>query len=175
MHMTLESAALIVIRCEGIECLEELVQVDEGADHDERSEDVPQPVVGGGEQTVIATPLQFVADAVGDVVEPHHPCDAAGEPSEEEQHEKVMHALPSVVAARDDVDGVGGFGHHHDVVDSQRDEAEENVFEEAPVGGARRDGRLVVRVGHPSRIAVAPVIRNLLIVLVRPVGVLRCW
>lgn len=78
--------------------------------------------------------LELVADSVADLVEPNEPCDTEGDPSNQEEHETVMHGFLTVVAAGYLVEGIRRLCHDHYVVDPQGDDTQQDEFEQGPVG-----------------------------------------
>ena len=73
----------------------------------------------------------FFADAAGYAVIPHQPADAQRDPSHQEEHQAVVHCVFAVAFEREQVQAVSHFAHLPDVVDAERDETEQHVFQQS--------------------------------------------
>lgn len=120
------AAGCVVCGAQFVHCVEHLVVVDEGANHDKRAQYCPQPIGGGGDGGRHAAAALLIADARTEIVMPDQPANAQCKPADEEEHETVIHRLFAVVAAGDDVEILGRGGHDDYRVDAERNDAQQN-------------------------------------------------
>lgn len=127
------SAADVVVCREKVHCLEKLVRVNEGADDDQTAENAPQPEGACVEVVGDAAAAQLVSDAAAELVRPDDGINAQRQPREDEENQTVVHGLSSVIPAGDEIDVRTDVGHHHETVNAERKEIEQDQLQKAAV------------------------------------------
>ena len=106
--------------------LQELVQIDERANHDETTQNAPTPVSAGANTIVDATARQFLADSVADSMVPDQRDDAASEPRENKVDQTIVHGLFAVITTGNNVDIGANNGHNNQSIDATSDDGQQD-------------------------------------------------
>lgn len=120
--------------------LAQLMDIDEGADHNQGTEDVPAPEGACAKAVAHATALKLIADPGADTMVPHNGGDAAGQPGEDEQQQAVMHSFLAVVTAGGGVDIGADAEHLNDGVNAKGNGTQQDEFQQTSVGLQLADG-----------------------------------
>lgn len=117
-----------------IHSLAQLVDVDQGANHDQGTQHIPEPEGTGIEAVVDSPALQLIADPVADPMVPHNGGDSQGKPGENKDQQAIMHGFLAIIAAGCRVDIRADAGHDHNGINAKGDETQQNELEQASVG-----------------------------------------
>ena len=124
----------VISTVDKIHRLKKLVEINERADNEQRSEEIPAPE-GIGAETVINPPKeQFIAYTVRQFVEPHKRGDPAGDTGEQEENQSIMHRMLPVTPGCNLVDFLGDVAFDDQSVNAEGDEGKEDVLAKSAVG-----------------------------------------
>ena len=141
----------VVAAVDQVHGLEQLVAVNEGTHENQKAQNIPQPEVGGAELIAQVAALQLAADTGGQVVVPNQRQDTQGQ-GQQEGHGHEGHGALAVIAAGNDVDVTGDLAELHDAVDTQGDDGQQDVLQQAVLGlqlngGSSGHGSHILRLG----------------------------
>ena len=117
-----------------VHALEQLVQEDKRPDQDQASEEGPAPERPGVEFIAQIAGLEFVADAVRQLMVPDQRIDSERDGPEKEKHQQVIHGVLVVPRRGDGVDFHRNMGHDDKAVDPESDEGKQQEFDESAIG-----------------------------------------
>ena len=122
---------LVIEVVELVHSVEELIDIYQRADRDERADNSPEPEGVSTEAAMTTAETDVVADTVADTVEPNDRCDTQCEPREDEQNPAIVHGVLAVVLGSDGVDLRRDVGHDHNTVDTKGNQTEEEIGSKA--------------------------------------------
>lgn len=128
MFVWILEAVCVVAGCDRVHRFADLVYIDKRTDDDQAAENVPEPVGGGAEISLEAACARFVADTLGDLMEPDDAHDAAGDFLKQEEDEAVVHGLLAVASGSGEVQILADAGPEYDAVNTAGKDRENNVF-----------------------------------------------
>lgn len=143
-----ELAVHVVVLVQLVHSLEHLVQVNQRADADQATQNVPQPEGACAEVIGDTTTLQFATDTVGNSVIPNDTSDTAGDGSYDEHQQAEVHGLLAIVSGSNNVDLVGYGRHNYQGVNTAGNDGQQNGLQQTLIGLQLAYGRSVYSVFH---------------------------